>query len=617
MEVSMKQLSTEQLEQIKQSVDIVDIIDQFVALKKRGKNHFGYCPFHDERTPSFTVSQEKQLYKCFSCGRAGNVFSFLMEKDGLTFIQSVKKVIDLAQLPIRIDDTDELKEKTPEQVRREMLVACHEVAASFYHHILLHTTEGQEALAYLQQRGLTRETIDTFGIGVSPSHKSMLFDLLLSKGYSREIIAQSGLIVTFENGERDRFTQRIMVPLRNEKGECVAFSGRIYQQSDNSDATKHEPKYLNSPETELFQKSYFLYNMDLARGSIRKIDEVVLAEGYMDVIAMHQAGITNVVASMGTSLTREQLLILRKMTRRLCFVYDGDSAGIKATDRAIGLARQLDHFDMSIVPMDNGLDPDEMIQKYGASYLLNHIAHDRQSVFQFYKQYYKTQYILDTQQGRLDYIDALLLVLIDEKSPTARSMAIGELANEFHVSLESLEQQYEVLSKSVRKKNGVIENADAFHRNNDLMTSVTPQQKRSALEIIERQLLKRLLLYPEMISVLYVKCHDFAFETELYQALFLNFQGFYAERQQGITFFATHVQELTQQQLLSELLLDANGPELSELELEQMLHKQQIEKTQVAMKQMESAINEAVKAQDSQRVEELLIAFQMLMNNKK
>lgn len=609
----MAKIPNEQIEQIAQSVDIVDIIDQFVSLKKRGKNHFGYCPFHDERTPSFSVSQDKQLFKCFSCGRAGNVFSFFMEKDGLTFNQSVKKVIEVAGLPMSVVVDDAPKVKTPEQKEQDDIIACHELALDFYHHVLLHTTEGEEALAYLVNRGFTQETIATFKIGVSPSSRDLLVKLLKSKGYSDELIDKTGLVSVFENGRFDRFYNRIMVPLRDGSGRCVAFSGRIYKKNTPTTSSDFvEPKYLNSPETVVFHKSQFLFNLDLARGAIRKRSEVILCEGYMDVIAVYQSGVQHAVASMGTSLTTQQLAVLQRITRQLIIAYDGDSAGLKATDRAIGLLRTFNHFDISVIPMPDNLDPDEMIQRYGATYFMNHVTQERETVFQFYQRYYRQSFVLDNQKGQLDYIDALLKELTYEVSPAGRALAISELAKEFHIDEKALYQQYEVVAKSQPKpiSNQQLEpfNRDAFYE------VATPQKQLSQLELIELHLLKRILQDTQALTFIETVDSAFAFETERFEELYLNYKGFLHQHGGDLTQFMHALTQLNQQQLVSECMLSFDQSKVSQREIVDVLQTRRRVILERRREVLHAKIKEATKAGDRQKEEELLLEYQKLLN---
>lgn len=601
-------LSNEQLQQITNSVDIVDVINQFVTLKKRGKNHFGFCPFHDERTPSFSVSQEKQLFKCFSCGRGGNVFSFFMDKDGLTFMQAVQKVVELANLPIIIDS--EPVEKTPQQIEKEQLIACHELAAEFYHHVLLNTTEGEHALKYLTNRGLTLDTIRTFKIGVSASQRDLLVKLLLSKGFSNELIVRTGLIVQFDTGMVDRFTNRIMVPLRNDAGQCIAFSGRIYKDTPIDVSSEYvEPKYLNSPETELFHKSEFLFNLDLAKGHIRKQNEVVLSEGYMDVIAMYQAGVPQVVASMGTSLTSSQLSVLQRMSKQLVIAYDGDSAGLKATHRAIEMARNFQHFDISIVPMSDNMDPDEMIQQKGATYFINHLNHDRETVFNFYQRYYAQDYVLDTQKGQLDYIDALLNVLLYEPSTTARALAIGQLSQRFHINEVALQQQFDVLSKK-NKRQITNRETQPFHR--DVYLDIPNKtQQLTKVEVAERYLLKRLLADDKVWSFILNTDEQFVFHTQLYADVFANYQG-YLHSGGALDEFSSVLKVLEHQQLVTDLLLEAIDVPVSQREIDQVIRTRDLAFKEEKLAKLQREINEAVKAGNQDLVEQLLMTYQVI-----
>ncbi|MBS4761750.1 DNA primase [Carnobacteriaceae bacterium zg-ZUI252] len=608
----MVKIPNEQIESIAKSVDIVDVIDQFVSLKKRGKNHFGYCPFHDERTPSFSVSQEKQLFKCFSCGRAGNVFSFFMEKDGLTFAQSVKKVADLAGVPLKIDTDESSLQRTPQQIEQDEIIACHEWALDFYHHVLLHTTEGEEALAYLKDRGLTLETIQTFKIGVSPASRELLVKLLQSKGYSDELIDKTGLVSVFDNRRIDRFYNRIMVPLRDASGRCVAFSGRIYKKTTESDSTDFvEPKYLNSPETHVFQKSQFLFNLDLARGSIRKQEEVVLCEGYMDVIALYQAGLHNSVASMGTSLTQQQLGMMQRIARHITLAYDGDSAGLKATDRAIRLIRDYRHFEVSVIPMIDNLDPDEMIQRYGNTYFLNHVLHEKETIFKFYERYYRHEFRLDNQKGQLDYIDALLKELTFESSITARALAISEIAKSFHMDEKVLQQQYEVIAKNQPKR--VSNEAVAPFGRSVSYDVPKVNADLDEITIAERHLLRRVLQDVHALSFIDVVDSAFTFENSQLGELYRHYRAFLQHQQGTLTEFMHQLEELPQQQLASELMLSFDDAPVTQREIVEVMQTRNRALVKQELGRIQHDINEATKAGDTEKVQQLLFVYQNLL----
>ena len=378
----------ETLNQIQSQVNIVDIVSQYVSLKKRGKNYFGHCPFHDERTPSFSVTEEKQIYHCFSCGRGGTVFSFISEIEGLSFVESVAKVAELAQIPF---ENKYSSSRPSVQDTHQPLITAHEKAAEFYQHVLLQTRGGEKALEYLQQRGYTLETIQTFKMGLALKDRTYVTNLIKQIPLTPQQMEESGLFIARNDDFIDRFYHRIMIPLRNEQGKVIAFSGRILP-NDEEMVDEQEAKYLNSSETPIFNKRQFLFNYDLAKSAIRKSGQVVLYEGYMDVIASWQAGAKNGVASMGTSLTKEQIQILSRVANEIIIAYDSDRAGLDATNRAIELLQENSALTISILALDAGKDPDEFIQQRGAEAYLEQLAHHTESVFQFKKRYFSKQY---------------------------------------------------------------------------------------------------------------------------------------------------------------------------------------------------------------------------------
>ena len=297
-----QRLSKETIQSIQSQVNILDIVGQFVQLRKQGKSLFGRCPFHDERTPSFTVTEEKQLFHCFSCGRGGNVFNFMQELESLSFPESVVRVAELAHIPLDVEIPSS-QQAIPQKERK--LFAAHEKASEFYSHVLFNTKGGQEALHYLTDRGYTIDTLKEFGFGFSLKDRTQLTQLLQDLELTEQEMEATGLFVESQSGVFDRFNQRIMIPLRNEHGQIVGFSGRVLP--GYSDEFASQAKYLNSPETPLFAKRNFLFNFDLAKKNIRKENKVILFEGYMDVIKAHQNGMKNAVALMGTNIDNNKL----------------------------------------------------------------------------------------------------------------------------------------------------------------------------------------------------------------------------------------------------------------------------------------------------------------------
>lgn len=441
-------IPAEVIEEIRKDADIVDVVGQYVQLKKSGKNYSGLCPFHNEKTPSFSVSAEKQMYHCFGCGKGGNVFQFIQEIEGLNFPEAVIRVADLENIDVEIDQTSfqptDINQSTNN--KRKKLIEIHQQVAQFYHHILLNTEVGEPALAYLESRGMTQDLIEQFQIGFAPFERTLL-EKYLSKEFGTELFEDSGLFIQKDDGQwLDRFYQRIMFPIRNQKGEVVAFSGRILTNEEID--TSEMPKYLNSPETSIFSKSQVLFNLDLARPTIRRENEVFLFEGFMDVIASWHAGLENGVASMGTSLTNEQIQQLRKITDRLVICYDGDQAGMDATNRALDLFESQGGFKLSIVALPEKLDPDEYIRKYGAESYQSYTQNHRLTPFNYRALYYQQGKDLSKDTDLFSYLQLMINQLAKISSAVEREVYINQLSKELGISSETIEKELRNVSFS-------------------------------------------------------------------------------------------------------------------------------------------------------------------------
>jgi DNA primase len=343
-------------DRVKQQADIVRVVGEYVQLKKAGQNFRGLCPFHSEKTPSFNVHPVRQIYHCFGCGKGGDVFSFVMEMEKCEFPDAVRTVAEKCGIAIPSP-----KERSPEERKenqqRAALLEMHREAQSFFVKQLENTPEGKLARAYLEDRGLDKDAIERFGIGYAPSGGDTLLRVLKQK-YAEKLIPASGLISRDEGGRLfDRFRRRITFPIANESGKIVAFGCRALGDD--------QPKYLNSPETPIYSKSNLLYHLDRAKDALRRQDYAILVEGYMDAIAVARAGISNVVASCGTSLAEPQIKLLSRFTRRVIVNYDPDAAGQAATERSISLLLERD-FEVRVLALPGKADPDKFIREQGA-----------------------------------------------------------------------------------------------------------------------------------------------------------------------------------------------------------------------------------------------------------
>lgn len=357
------------VDDIRLNTDIVDIISQYLQLRKSGQNHFAHCPFHEDKTPSFSVNDQKQIFYCFSCGRGGNVFSFLREIEGLTYPEAIIKTAELINYPLDQSlVTQVANQQNYEDSATGKLYSINDMAKSFYHHILMNTQIGKPALEYLLNRGMTKETIEEFKIGFSPVQRNALYMYLQSQKdveFDIETYQTSGLFSENTNSNNsdflDRFSNRIIFPIHNERGSTIGFSGRIFEEKENSYPTA---KYLNTPETTLFNKSQIIYNFDKAKAAVRRENEVIFFEGYMDVISAWQSGVKNAVASMGTSLTEDQIKRIDRFTDHIILAFDGDDAGKDAIKRSVDYLSEQTHFNIEIITFPSGLDPDDYIQNH-------------------------------------------------------------------------------------------------------------------------------------------------------------------------------------------------------------------------------------------------------------
>ncbi|CAC6771398.1 DNA primase [Staphylococcus aureus] len=417
------------INEIKDKTDILDLVSEYVKLEKRGRNYIGLCPFHDEKTPSFTVSEDKQICHCFGCKKGGNVFQFTQEIKDISFVEAVKELGDRVNVAVDIEAT---QSNSNVQIASDdlQMIEMHELIQEFYYYALTKTVEGEQALTYLLERGFTDALIKERGIGFAPDSSHFCHDFLQKKGYDIELAYEAGLLSRNEENFSyyDRFRNRIMFPLKNAQGRIVGYSGRTY--------TGQEPKYLNSPETPIFQKRKLLYNLDKARKSIRKLDEIVLLEGFMDVIKSDTAGLKNVVATMGTQLSDEHITFIRKLTSNITLMFDGDFAGSEATLKT-GQHLLKQGLNVFVIQLPSGMDPDEYIGKYGNDAFTAFVKNDKKS-FAHYKVSILKDEIAHNDLSYERYLKELSHDISFMKSSILQQKAINDVAPFFNVSPEQL-----------------------------------------------------------------------------------------------------------------------------------------------------------------------------------
>jgi DNA primase len=365
----------ETIQQIVSRIDIIEIINSFVRLKKRGTNYIGLCPFHNEKSPSFTVSPSKEIYKCFGCGKSGNAISFLMEHEKYSYVEALKWLA--AKYNIEIEEKETSPEFKLQQQAADSLYIINKFAQQFFSDTLFNSEEGVNVgMSYLKERGFREETITKFELGYNPEARDTFAKAAIEKQYSKDLLQKSGLVVQRENGLQDNYRGRVIFPIHNQSGKVSGFGARLIRKNDKA------PKYINTPENEIYVKSKILYGSWFARQAIDKNDECLLVEGYTDVISLHQAGIENVVASGGTSLTPDQLRLIKKYTSNLTILYDGDAAGVKAALRGLDLALE-EGLNVQLVLLPDNEDPDSYVNKNGAAQLTSFIKENKKDFILF------------------------------------------------------------------------------------------------------------------------------------------------------------------------------------------------------------------------------------------
>lgn len=415
--------SDELIEEIRISNDIVDVVSEYVKLEKRGKNYFGLCPFHREKTPSFSVESGKQIFYCFGCGKGGNVFHFISLIEKLDYIESVKLLADRAKILLPENDDAEQAEKA--QLKQNIL-NINLISARYYNEVL-NSRPGQAALAYLKKRDISENTARKFGLGYSTEEWDGLYLHLKAKGIGEEQILHSGLVMKSSKGKLyDRFRGRLMFPIFDVRGNVIGFGGRVL---DNA-----LPKYVNSAETAVYSKGKHLYALNFAKNSSSK--KLIVVEGYMDVISLHQHGITNSVASLGTALTESQGRILKKYSEEIIISYDADAAGQAATQRGLDLLNDIG-CNVRVLTVPDGKDPDEYIRKNGPNGFIK-LAETALSLVEYKIKALRMEHDLSTTEGKIAFLNKVAAVLSKVDNLMEREMYIKKLSNEYEISEEAI-----------------------------------------------------------------------------------------------------------------------------------------------------------------------------------
>lgn len=572
-------IADEVIEQIRLQVDILELIQKYVTLKRKGKYYFGLCPFHAEKSPSFSVSPDKQIYYCFGCKAGGDSIQFLMDLEQMTFTEAVTHLAEQIGMEVVVEQGSWNRE---EDQRLQKIRDILELARKLFHYVLKSTRSGARARHYLQKRKIKSQMIDEFQLGYAPNSFDFLLSFFRKRGYSESLLLEAGLIAAKGEGHTkkyfDRFRDRLIFPIHDLGGKVIGFGGRLLGNKG--------PKYLNSPETRLFQKGKFLYNFHRARSSIRKTQQVILFEGYMDVISAWQEGIQNGIATLGTALTDSQAKLLARHTETAILCYDADQAGEQATMRGIERLKDLDCV-VKVAQMPLGLDPDDYIKKYGKKVFQEQILDRPISLTAFQIESLKKQFHLQDEDQRIKYLSKAIDVISQLPKAIERDHYLRKLAQEFNLSLDALKIELRKAFVKQRKK-GSSENMENMRK------QIRSNRSLKAAEKAERYLIAYMMKSRSVTQ--WVKEQIGAdFQTEVYAALAAYLYAYYDQFDTSdISHFLRTLPDQKLMSYASELaMLDLPDP-INKKELHDYVHqirvisiKKQIEEKKRLSKEIE------------------------------
>nr|WP_270513918.1 DNA primase [Coprococcus catus] len=490
----------EVIEEVRSSNNIVDIIGGYVRLQKKGSSYLGLCPFHNEKSPSFSVSPNKQMYYCFGCGAGGNVFTFIMEYENQTFPEAVKILADRAG--IALPEAELTEEQKRERNKRQLLLEINKTAANYFYY-QLNGDQGQQAREYLENRRLPKETQIHFGLGYASKYSNDLYLYLKKKGYQDQILKETGLLTYDEKrGAHDKFWNRVMFPIMDVNNRVIGFGGRVM-----GDGT---PKYLNSPETMLFDKSRNLYGLNYARTSRKPY--MIICEGYMDVIAMHQAGFTNAVASLGTAFTTQHSVLLKRYTQEVRLAYDSDGAGQKAALRAIPILKSAG-INVRVIHMDPYKDPDEFIKNLGTEAFQERID-AAESSFMFEISVLEKNYKQSDPEGRASFMKAMARRLLEFPQELERNIYIDAIAGRYGIASEELKRMVNSFGASMSREQ--VEAAIYQQQEREEMPAKKRVEKEDSVLTAQKFFLTWLIEEPSI----YDKTKDYINEDDFVEPLY-------------------------------------------------------------------------------------------------
>lgn len=574
------------VEAVRQRSDIVDIVSEYVQLRRSGRSYVGLCPFHNERSPSFSVSVDRQMYYCFGCGAGGTVIGFVMDIEGLPFQDAIVRLAERANVPI--PNFSPVDENSAARSAAQRMREAHGLASKLYTYILMNTSAGVQALSYLQSRGFTRQTLTEFAVGYAPQDGRTIVNFLKRRGFDDKLLVDAGLAVEVGSQTVDRFRDRVMIPICDAQGAVVAFGGRGL-------APDAKPKYLNSPETPVFKKGLQLFHLHKARREIRRAQTGLLLEGYMDVMAAWQAGVKNCVASLGTSLSDEQSLILKRSAGRLVIAYDGDSAGRKAAVRALETAQSAG-LEVGVVLFPDGYDPDEFIAKRGSEAFQSYIQTSVLAPIDFLIGEARAKANLDSESGRTDFLRQALQLVAERASPIEQDRLERSLATEFGISFPALHEELVLISKELKR-------ADR-RRRHDFVRPVEPIRVKNGAVRAGEGILKSMMVHPGVADWLMDRGVDELASPEQ-TALLALLYSYRSDSPDGDSVaFVDSLEDASLRGYASSLLID-EIPELDHRVLEDYLRTIQLHQLQANLLACAKESDEARRRGDSAEAEAL------------
>ncbi|HRN95158.1 MAG TPA: DNA primase [Chitinophagales bacterium] len=520
-------ISKYSIQRIMEEARVEEVVGEYVALKKRGANYLGVCPFHNEKTPSFNVSPAKNIYKCFGCGKAGNSVTFLMEYAQLSYVDALRQLAKKYNVEIEETNEEKTKEEIEQQSLTESIFIANGFAQKYFTNFLLNEEAGGIGLAYFKERGFDLATIEKFQLGFAPDGKDIFARHALANAFQKDILVKAGLVADHDYGMRDFFRNRVMFPIHSINGKVQGFGGRILKKDEKS------PKYINTSENEVYQKSKILYGAFFAKQAVRKYDECFLVEGYTDVISLHRAGIENTMASSGTSLTTDQIRMVKRMTQNITMLYDGDAAGIKAALRGTDMILE-EGMNVRIVLLPEPEDPDSYVKKVGGEGFLKYIAENKKDVILFKTSLFAKEAANDPIK-KSELIREILVSIAKIPDPIQRAVYCKECSQHFDMPEQLVTVEVNKLRRKLANETSEIPQPIITTKEHEEIEKIHSQQVHSFPETQK--------ILEEGIIRLFLEYGDWAIKEE--DGSETNITIFLLEELDGIEIEAPHLQAIT------------------------------------------------------------------------